>query len=121
MKKTQSAIEKKQNQYKRRKNRSNTIVKSKNDGRVRLLANKSNVYTYAYLIKPNGDVLCEVNDKNSDYDGAKVERATKVGEQIAKKAKDLGIEKVCFDRNGFQYHGRIKALAQWARDWWLDF
>ncbi len=120
MKKTKSTLDQKKRQYKRRKNRSNTKVKNKNKGRVRLLANKSNVYSYAYLIDPNGDVLCEVNDKDLKK-GTKVQRAKKVGERIAKKAEKLDVEKVCFDRNGFQYHGRIKAIAQWARDWGLDF
>ncbi len=47
--------------------------------------------------------------------------ATKVGKLIAKKAKKLGIERVAFDRSGYRYHGRVKALAEAAREGGLDF
>jgi len=47
--------------------------------------------------------------------------AAKVGKLIAEKAKELGVEKVAFDRSGYQYHGRIKALADAAREGGLQF
>ena len=51
----------------------------------------------------------------------KTEQATKVGELIAKKAKEAGIEAVVFDRNGYLYHGRVKAVADAARNAGLKF
>ncbi|MBL4702854.1 MAG: 50S ribosomal protein L18 [Phycisphaeraceae bacterium] len=53
--------------------------------------------------------------------GGNVAAATEVGKQLAEKAKAAGITKVQFDRNGFKYHGRIKALADGAREAGLDF
>lgn len=53
--------------------------------------------------------------------GNKTEIATKVGKLIAEKAKEAGIEKVVFDRNGYLYHGRVKALAEGAREEGLKF
>jgi large subunit ribosomal protein L18 len=53
--------------------------------------------------------------------GDKSEKAKKVGELVAKRAKDAGVEKVVFDRAGHQYHGRVAALAQGAREAGLGF
>ena len=53
--------------------------------------------------------------------GSNVEAATVVGKRIAEKAKAVGVEKVAFDRSGFQYHGRVKALAEAARENGLSF
>ena len=53
--------------------------------------------------------------------GTKIERATQVGELVAERARAAGIEQVVFDRAGFRYHGRIKALADGAREAGLDF
>ncbi len=54
-------------------------------------------------------------------DGNKVDKARKVGELIAEKAKGLGLSKVVFDRGGNLYHGRVKALSEGAREGGLDF
>jgi large subunit ribosomal protein L18 len=54
-------------------------------------------------------------------EGTKTERAAKVGEEIAAKAKSLNITEVVFDRGGFAYHGRVKSLADAARSAWLKF
>ncbi|MGN6925903.1 50S ribosomal protein L18, partial [Neisseria sp. P0017.S006] len=53
--------------------------------------------------------------------GSNVEAAAVVGKRIAEKAKAAGVEKVAFDRSGFQYHGRVKALAEAARENGLSF
>ncbi|EOA1522991.1 50S ribosomal protein L18, partial [Neisseria gonorrhoeae] len=53
--------------------------------------------------------------------GSNVEAAAIVGKRIAEKAKAAGVEKVAFDRSGFQYHGRVKALAEAARENGLSF
>jgi large subunit ribosomal protein L18 len=58
----------------------------------------------------------ELNDVKS-----KVEKSKRVGAFIAKKAKEMGIETIIFDRNGYQYHGRVKALAEGAREGGLKF
>lgn len=54
-------------------------------------------------------------------DGGNVKGAAKVGEEIAKRAKEKGVAQVAFDRGGFRYHGRVKALADAARKGGLDF
>jgi len=59
--------------------------------------------------------------KETDLDGGNIEGAKKVGELIAAKALDKGVTKVVFDRGGSIYHGRIKALAESAREAGLDF
>ena len=53
--------------------------------------------------------------------GGNIEAASKIGAEIAKKAIDLGHKKVTFDRSGYKYHGRVKALADGARDGGLEF
>lgn len=69
------------------------------------------------LSKEIKDKIKEVKEKG----GTKTEIAKIVGELIAKKALEKGIKKVCFDRGGFKYHGRIKALAEAARAGGLEF
>ncbi|GIQ64383.1 hypothetical protein PACILC2_29510 [Paenibacillus cisolokensis] len=59
--------------------------------------------------------------KSSISNGGNVEAARKVGDLIAKRAKEKGVEKVVFDRGGYLYHGRIQALADAAREAGLDF
>ena len=61
------------------------------------------------------DASVRVENKGNSKDAAKV------GKLIAEKAKELGVEKVAFDRSGYQYHGRIKALADAAREGGLQF
>ena len=63
----------------------------------------------------------EAEVRSSLKTGSNVEAATLVGKRIAEKAKAAGIEKVAFDRSGFQYHGRVKALAEAARENGLSF
>lgn len=93
--------------------------------RPRLTVFKSNKHTYAQVIDDyQGHTLVSASTVADDLDEeemTKTEQARKVGELIAERASDEGIEKVVFDRNGFIYHGRLAAVADGARDGGLDF
>ncbi|MCG8433923.1 MAG: 50S ribosomal protein L18 [Gammaproteobacteria bacterium] len=93
----------------------------------RLCVFKTPRHIYAQVIVPEGDkVLAVVSTvqagvrKGLKYTG-NIEAAAAVGKAIAEKAKAAGIEKVAFDRSGFKYHGRVKALADAARENGLQF
>ena len=94
---------------------------------VRLTVHRSNSHIYAQVIAPSGDkVLASASTiepelRNSVKNGGNVEAAAAVGKRIAEKAKQLGIEAVAFDRGGYRYHGRVKALADAAREHGLKF
>ena len=90
----------------------------------RLSVYKSNKEIYAQLIDDKeGKTLVSASsrEKGVDAKGTKTEVAAAVGKKIAEKAKAAGIEKIVFDRNGFVYHGRVKALADGAREGGLKF
>jgi large subunit ribosomal protein L18 len=93
--------------------------------RPRLAVFRSNTQIYAQVIDDTvGRTLASASSLEASLRGAsgtKVERAAKVGELVAERAKAAGITKVVFDRAGFRYHGRIKALADGARGSGLDF
>ena len=85
---------------------------------VRLCVFRSNNHIYAQVISAEGDKVLaqastlEAEVRSSLKSGSNVEAAAVVGKRIAEKAKAVGVEKVAFDRSGFQYHGRVKALAE---------
>lgn len=91
----------------------------------RLSVYKSNKEIYAQLIDDaEGKTLVAASSRESDIantTGTKIEISVLVGKKIAEKALAAGIEAVVFDRNGFVYHGRIKALADGAREGGLKF
>ena len=90
----------------------------------RLSVFKSNKEIYAQLIDDKEGktlVAASSREKGVDAKGTKIEVATAVGKKIAEKAKAAGFETVVFDRNGFVYHGRVKALADGAREGGLKF
>lgn len=91
----------------------------------RLSVFRSNKEIYAQLIDDSkGVTLAAVSTRSKDYNalsGTKTEKATEIGKAIAEKAKALGIERVVFDRGGYLYHGRVKALADGAREAGLQF
>lgn len=90
----------------------------------RLSVYKSNKEIYAQLIDDKeGKTLAFASsrEKGVNAKGTKTEVAAAVGKKIAEKAKAAGLEKIVFDRNGFVYHGRVKALADGAREGGLKF
>ena len=91
----------------------------------RLAVFRSNKQIYAQLIDDTvGKTLAAAssNDKKlAKVKGTKIDQATAVGKSIAENAKSAGIETVVFDRGGFLYHGRVKALAESARESGLKF
>lgn len=93
--------------------------------RPRLNVYRSNKNIYAQLIDDtNGTTIVSAStvDKGFDLDSTgNVEAAKKVGETIAQRAKEKGITAVVFDRGGYLYHGRVKALAEGAREAGLEF
>jgi large subunit ribosomal protein L18 len=91
----------------------------------RMSVYRSNGDIYVQLIDDvNGNTLASASSRDKDIAAQKVTKTEKsklVGAVIARKASELGIEKVVFDRGGFLYHGRIKALADSAREAGLNF
>jgi large subunit ribosomal protein L18 len=94
---------------------------------VRLTVHRSNCHIYAQVIDATGKkVLASASTLERDVraaqpKGSGVGAATAVGKRIAEKAKQLGIESVAFDRAGYKFHGRVKALAEAAREAGLKF
>ena len=97
----------------------------------RLQVFRSNLHIYANILSPEGDrvlvsastVEAEVRQQLAGQSGrgGNANAASLVGKRVAEKAKAAGIELVAFDRSGFRYHGRIKALADAAREAGLKF
>jgi large subunit ribosomal protein L18 len=94
---------------------------------TRLVVGRSNCHIYAQIIAPEGDkVLASASTLEADVrkdvaNGGNKAAATMIGRRIAERAKALGIEAVAFDRAGFRFHGRVKALADAAREGGLKF
>ena len=94
-------------------------------GAIRLSIHRTPRHIYAQVIAANGDkVLATASTVEKELRGdatGNVDAAKKVGVLIAERAKAAGVTKVAFDRSGFKYHGRVKALADAAREGGLDF
>ena len=108
------------------RNRVKRRVRGKIQGtsaRPRLSVFRSNKQIYVQIIDDReGRTLAAAGSLGDDAaKGAKVEQAAAVGKMIAEKAKAAGIEQVVFDRNGYLYHGRVKTLAEAAREGGLKF
>ena len=101
---------------------------------TRLVVSRSNCHIYAQIIAPEGNkVLASASTLEADVrkdlagdskvsgKGGNVAAAAIVGKRIAEKAKAAGVDRVAFDRGGFRYHGRVKALADAAREAGLQF
>lgn len=91
--------------------------------RPRLTVFRSNKHIYAQLVDDlSGHTLASAGSNMDDVSGEKRTDISKaVGEKLAENAKEAGIETVVFDRNGYRYHGRVKALADGAREGGLKF
>ncbi len=91
----------------------------------RLSVFRSNKDIYVQLINDDAAVtIAAASSRDKDIaaqKGTKIEKSHLVGQAIARKAKDLGIEAVVFDRSGYLYHGRVKAIADGAREGGLVF
>lgn len=97
----------------------------------RLTVHRSNLHIYATVIAADGQsVVASASTADAELrgqlssqagKGGNAAAATLVGKRIAEKARAAGIEKVAFDRSGFAYHGRVKALAEAAREGGLQF
>lgn len=102
-----------------------TRMKIRELGAVRLCVNRSSKHIYAQIISADGGtVVAQASTLEKDLRGdatSNIEAAKKVGALVAARATAAGITKVAFDRSGFQYHGRIKALADAAREGGLEF
>jgi large subunit ribosomal protein L18 len=94
---------------------------------VRLAVHRTNGHIYAQIFSPEGDkVLASASTAEKEVrsklpHGSTKSAASMVGQRIAEKAKQMGIEAVAFDRSGYKYHGRVKALADAAREAGLKF
>ena len=92
--------------------------------RPRLSVFRSNTSIYAQIIDDiNGVTLVSASsvDLGGRKENSNVDTATQVGKKIAEKAQEAGIQAVVFDRNGYLYHGKVKALAEGAREGGLKF
>ena len=110
----------------RRKRRSRHHLRKKANGRVRLSVHRSSLHIYAQVIDDvAGKTVAaastldkEIRDAGKGCDKA---AAARVGELVAKRALEAGVEAVIFDRGGYRYHGRVQALGDAAREAGLNF
>jgi large subunit ribosomal protein L18 len=104
-----------------------TRLRIRGVGAVRLTVHRTNAHIYAQITSPAGDkVLATASSVDKELrgqlkNGGNRKAAEAVGQRIAAKAKEKGIESVAFDRAGYRYHGRVKALADAARAGGLKF
>ena len=108
----------------RRKIRSRFKVRRDNN-RLRLCIYRSNKHIYGQIVDDStGNTLLGVSSKNvesKDGDKGKIDISFRTGEILGKKAKKKNIGEIVFDRSGYKYHGRVKALAEGARKGGLKF
>jgi large subunit ribosomal protein L18 len=111
----------------RRKARVRRTVLARSGGRPRLSVFRSSKQIYAQVIDDEqGRTIASASSlektlRESLKTGANVEAAKRVGKELAERAKKAGVDKVVFDRGSYLYHGRVKALADGAREGGLDF
>lgn len=100
-------------------------VKIRELGAFRLSVHRTPRHIYAQIIAPDGDkVVAQASTLDKDLRSAATgnrDAAASVGRLIAERAKSAGVTELAFDRSGFKYHGRVKALAEAARESGLQF
>ncbi|TMJ20039.1 MAG: 50S ribosomal protein L18 [Alphaproteobacteria bacterium] len=113
------------NPFIKRAQRVRTAIRRNAGGRARLSVHRSGRHIYAQVIDDkNGATVASASTLEKDArasTGATVASAQDVGKRIAERAKAAGVTKVVFDRGGFLFHGRVKALADAAREGGLEF
>ena len=110
--------------FDRRRRRVRTTLKARAGGRPRLSVHRSGRHIYAQIIDDTaGHTLAAASSltKGVKSVGATVDAAASVGKQLAEAARQAGVTSVVFDRGGFLFHGRVKALADAAREGGLEF
>lgn len=115
---------KKKELFERRKNRVRYDLKQNGKGKPRLSVFRSGKHIYAQVIDDEkGVTLAAAGTLGKAFSGkgGNIAAATKVGEMIAKNATAAGVKEVVFDRGGYAYHGRVKAVAEAARTGGLKF
>jgi large subunit ribosomal protein L18 len=108
--------------FERRRRRVRTALKSRAGGKPRLSVHRTGKHIYAQIIDDaGGKTVAAASTLGVKPSGANVDAAAKVGETIAAAAKKAGVTAVVFDRGGYLFHGRVKALADAARQGGLEF
>jgi large subunit ribosomal protein L18 len=111
--------------FERRRQRVRTSLRRRSADRLRLSVHRSGRHIYAQVINDQeGRTVASASTLEKDVrgkTGATVESAQDVGRRIAERAKAAGVSRVVFDRGGFLFHGRVKALADAAREGGLEF
>jgi large subunit ribosomal protein L18 len=107
-----------------------TRIRIASQGVARLTVNRTNLHIYASVISGDGGrVLATASTAEAEVrtalggagKGGNIAAAQMIGKRLAEKAKAAGVDKVAFDRSGFAYHGRVKAVAEAAREAGLQF
>ena len=108
--------------FERRRRRVRTALRNVSGGKPRLSVHRNGQHIYAQIIDDAaGKTLAAASTLGTKNSGANVDAAKKVGTDIAAAAKKAGVTTVVFDRGGFLFHGRVKALADAAREGGLEF
>ena len=111
----------------RRVHRVRRAIKAAANGRLRLSVHRSGMHIYAQVIDDlKGVTVCAASSLEKDLratlkTGANIEAAKTIGKLVAERAVAKGVKEVVFDRGGYLYHGRVKALADAAREGGLEF
>jgi len=108
--------------FERRRRRVRTALRKRAGDKPRLSVHRTGQHIYAQIINDvDGRTVAAASTLGSKSTGANIEAAKLVGSEIAAAAKKAGVTTVVFDRGGFLFHGRVKALADAAREGGLEF